>query len=249
MDKKIFDLISIIKNSNNIVFFGGAGVSVASNIPDFRGDKGLYRDNNRIPVEDILSESFFYENTKDFYSFYKKKMIYVDALPNNCHKALTYLEKIGKLKKIITQNIDNLHQKAGSNNVLEFHGSVYRNKCIKCGKNFNVEYILNADPIPYCDKCGGLVKPEVVLYEGSIDYDIIEQSIDCISNCDTLIVGGTSLTVYPAAGLVRYFRGKNLIIINKSSSEYDYLANLIINDDIDYVFKEVYEELSKEENE
>lgn len=238
-------LCDIIKNSKNIVFLGGAGVSVESGIPDFRSANGIYSEKSEIPAEVILSHDFFYHKTKEFYDFYKNKMIYLNALPNDCHKTLAYLEKIGKLKAIITQNIDNLHTEAGSKNVYEIHGSVMRNHCLKCNKFYDVNYIMNHEGVPKCE-CGGLIKPDVVLYDENLDRNMIIDSILAISTCDTLIIGGTSLTVYPAAGFVEYFNGKNLVIINKSVSSLDNKANLVINDNIGKVFKEVYDILSKE---
>ncbi len=241
-------LIEIINNSENIVFFGGAGVSVESNIPDFRSAKGLYHEKTEIPVEVILSHSFFVKYPQKFYDFYKKKMIYTEAKPNNCHLALAELEKMGKLKAVVTQNIDNLHTLAGSKNVLELHGSVYRNRCTKCGKKFDIDYILQAEGVPYCNHCNGIIKPDVVLYEEELDYITLTKSIDYISQADTLIIGGTSLTVYPAAGLINYFNGKNLIIINKSSSEYDKNATLYINDNISEVFEKVMKGIQNGKN-
>lgn len=235
-------LCEIIKNSKNIVFLGGAGVSVESGIPDFRSSKGIYAEKSEIPAEVILSHNFFYQNTKEFYEFYKNKMIYLNALPNDCHKTLAYLEEIGKLKAIVTQNIDNLHTLAGSKNVYEIHGSVMRNHCLKCNKFYGVNYIMEYNGIPKCE-CGGIIKPDVVLYDENLDRKMIINSIEAISNCDTLIIGGTSLTVYPAAGFVEYFNGKNLVIINKSISSLDNRASLVINDDIGKVFKEVYEKI------
>jgi len=233
-------LIDIIKSSNNIVFLGGAGVSVESGIPDFRSSTGIYSEEYTYPAEKILSHNFFFEKTKEFYEFYKKKMLYLDAKPNDCHKTLAYLEKIGKLKAIITQNIDNLHNEAGSKKVYEIHGSVMSNHCIRCNKFYDVNYIAKSNDIPKCD-CGGIIKPDVVLYDENLDRNMIIDSINYISTCDTLIIGGTSLTVYPAAGFVEYFNGKNLVIINKSVSSYDNRANLVINDDIGKVFKQVYD--------
>jgi NAD-dependent deacetylase len=228
-------LKSIINNSKNIVFFGGAGVSTESNIPDFRSESGLYKtkSNYSYPPEVMLSHSFFMKDPEDFFEFYKSKMIFKNAKPNLAHIALTQLEKVGKLKVIITQNIDGLHQSSGSKNVLELHGSIHRNYCMDCGKFFNLDYILNTSSVvPRCDKCNGIIKPDVVLYEESLDMDILNNSINFIKSADTLIVGGTSLVVYPAASLVKYFRGKNLVLINKSSTPYDNMANLVINSSI-----------------
>ncbi|MDP4144264.1 MAG: NAD-dependent protein deacylase [Bacillota bacterium] len=228
-------LKSIIDSSNNIVFFGGAGVSTESSIPDFRSENGLYKTKNNLsyPPETMLSHSFFIKHPEDFFEFYKAKMIYKDAKPNAAHNALAELERRGKLKAIITQNVDGLHQAAGSKNVLELHGSIHRNYCMQCRKFFDLDYIINSNAtIPKCDNCASTIKPDVVLYEEGLDSDIIERSVKYISIADTLIVGGTSLVVYPAAGLIRYFKGTNLILINKSSTPYDNEASLVINDSI-----------------
>ena len=233
---KIEKLQELIDNSENIVFFGGAGVSTASGIKDFRSKDGLYNMKYDYPPEEILSHTFFINKTKDFYKFYKDKMNSLDKKPNSCHLYLTKLEKQGKLKAIITQNIDGLHQKAKSTNVLELHGSIYRNRCTKCNKFYDEKIVFNSSGIPTCT-CGGLIKPEVVLYEEPLDNNTIVDSIKYISNCDLLIVAGTSLTVYPASGFIDYFKGKNLVIINKMTTNYDNRADLVINDDIEHVFK------------
>lgn len=235
------NLKSITDASNNIVFFGGAGVSTESNIPDFRSETGLYKtkDNFSYPPEVMLSHSFFASHTEDFFDFYKAKMIYKNAKPNDAHHALSELEKRGKLKAIVTQNIDGLHQMAGSKNVLELHGSIHRNYCTKCHKSFDLDYILNSKGIPKCDKCGGIVKPDVVLYEEGLNMDVINKSVNYIKNADLLIVGGTSLVVYPAAGLIDYFKGKHLALINKSSTQYDNRADIIIHDSIGKVLKSI----------
>jgi NAD-dependent deacetylase len=228
-------LKEIIQNSNNIVFFGGAGVSTESNIPDFRSANGLYNEkqNRTFSPEQILSHSYFMRYTEDFYKFYKEKMIYTSAKPNKAHLALSELEKRKKVKAVITQNIDGLHQMAGSNNVLELHGSIHRNNCMSCGKFFDLNYVMNSkNLVPHCDVCGGIVKPDVVLYEEALNDDVIENTVKHISNAEVLIIGGTSLVVYPAAGLVRYFKGKHLILINKSSTPYDKEADMVINDSI-----------------
>lgn len=235
---KIEQFKKIISESNNIVFFGGAGVSTESKIPDFRSSDGLYKEKAKVPPEEILSHHFFLENTDLFYDFYRSKMLYPDALPNNTHLALAKLEKEGKLKAVITQNIDGLHQKAGSVNVLELHGSVLRNYCMKCHKFFGLDKILETSGVPRCD-CGGVIKPDVVLYEEALDSNVLEKSLYYISKCDTLIIGGTSLTVYPAAGLVQYFNGKHLIIINRDVTSYDNYAELVIQDSLGNVFKEL----------
>jgi len=235
-------LKEIIKKSNNIVFFGGAGVSTESNIPDFRSENGLYKTKNNISYapETMLSHSFFKRHTEEFYDFYKKKMIYKDALPNNAHYVLTELENKGKLKAIITQNIDGLHQISGSKNVLELHGSIHRNYCMGCHKHFDLEYIINSISIvPKCDECGDIIKPDVVLYEEPLDMDVINKAVNYVSDADVLIIGGTSLVVYPAANLVNYYKGNKLVLVNKSTTPYDNKANLIINDSIGKVMKSI----------
>lgn len=234
-------LKQLINDSNNIVFFGGAGVSTESNIPDFRSSDGLYTDNNktRYSPETILTHTFFIKRTKDFYDFYKSKMIYRNATPNDAHYALAKLEKMGKVKVVVTQNIDGLHQQAGSKNVLELHGSVYRNYCMKCRKFFELDYILKSDDIPYCDECNGVVKPDVVLYEEGLDMDIVDRAVNSIANADVLIVGGTSLTVYPAAGLIKYYQGDKLVLLNKSETPFDSQADLIIREKIGETLKQV----------
>ena len=232
------ELQKIISESSNIVFFGGAGVSTESGIPDFRSVDGLYHQQWDYPPEVILSHSFFMKNPEEFYRFYRAKML-CEAQPNPAHKKLAALEKTGKLKAVITQNIDNLHQMAGSKNVYELHGTLYKNYCTKCGKNFDVDYVMNSSGIPRCDKCGGIVRPDVVLYEEGLDGTTIYKSVDAIEKADVLIVGGTSLNVYPAAGLIDYYRGNKLVLINKSVTSYDRRANLIIRENIGEVFKEV----------
>lgn len=227
----------IIENSNNIVFFGGAGVSTESGIPDFRSKDGLYNQKYDYPPELILSHTFFYNNTEEFYKFYKDKMNSLKYEPNITHIKLKELEDKGKLKCIITQNIDGLHTKSGSKNVLEIHGTIYKNHCIKCNKEYSAEYVFNSNGIPRCN-CGGIIKPDVVLYEEPLN-ESFEEAIRYIQNCDTLIVGGTSLTVYPAASLIRYFKGKNLILINKDKTPYDNIATLVINKKLGEVFKEI----------
>lgn len=217
-----------IDESDNIVFFGGAGVSTESNIPDFRSTDGLYNQKYDYPPETILSHSFYRRNTEEFYRFYHDKMIYPDAKPNKAHLALAELEEKGKLKAVITQNIDGLHQKAGSKEVLELHGSVLRNYCERCGKFYDEKYILASAGVPKCE-CGGTIKPDVVLYEEGLDDNIIRKSIEYIGNADVLIVGGTSLTVYPAAGFIDFYRGKKLVLINKDATAMDYKADLCIH--------------------
>ena len=239
MYEKYGKLQEIIDNSNYIVFFGGAGVSTASNIPDFRSAEGLYNKEFSHPPEVIISDEFFYANTKEFYDFYTNNMIFTDAKPNACHTKLGEMEKAGKLKAIVTQNIDNLHQLGGAEKVYELHGSVYRNNCILCNKFFDVHYVLDSGDIPVCDECGGIVKPDVVLYGEALDQGILRDAIHEISKADTLIIGGTSLGVYPAAGMINYFNGKNLVLINKSSTPRDRDATLLINDDISKVFENI----------
>lgn len=238
MNKKIELLKNIIENSTNIVFFGGAGVSTESGIPDFRSKDGLYNQKYKFPPEEILSHHFFVNNTADFYEFYKNKMNSLKYAPNITHIKLAELENKGILKGVITQNIDELHQKAGSKNVLELHGSVYRNYCMKCNKFYDSNYVFDSKNIPYCE-CGGIIKPDVVLYEESLDYTVLENSISLISSCDTLIIGGTSLTVYPASGLIKYFKGRNLILINKDVTSFDKIASLVINDSLGNVFSNI----------
>ncbi|WFA10445.1 NAD-dependent protein deacylase [Tissierella sp. Yu-01] len=233
-------LKEIIDKSTNIVFFGGAGVSTESGIPDFRSAAGLYssENNSEYSPEYMLSHTFYKTHTDEFFNFYKNKMIYKDALPNNAHKVLAELEKKGKLKAVITQNIDGLHQIAGSRNVLELHGSIHRNYCEECKTYYDLDYVLNSDGIPKCD-CGGIVKPDVVLYEEGLDSNVIEESLRYIELADVLIIGGTSLVVYPAASLIRYYRGKKLILINKSETQYDSKALLTFNDSIGKILGDI----------
>lgn len=226
------ELQEIIDESKRIVFFGGAGVSTESGIPDFRSVDGLYNQKYKFPPEEIISRSFFEENTEEFYRFYKDRMIFKDAEPNAAHLKLAELEKAGKLSCVVTQNIDGLHQKAGSRRVIELHGSVMRNYCMKCGEFYPLEYIVNSDGVPRCAKCGGIVKPDVVLYEESLNGEDIDTAIREIMAADTLIIGGTSLVVYPAASFVNYFNGKHLAVINKSPTNADKNAELVISDSI-----------------
>lgn len=227
-------LRELIQSAKRIVFFGGAGVSTESGIPDFRSEQGIFktRQDYGCSPETILSHTFFIENPKVFYKFYREKMIYLDALPNEAHKALARLEASGKLTAVITQNIDGLHQAAGSKNVLELHGSVHRNYCMQCGKFYPLQAVTDCDGIPTCAECNGIIKPDVVLYEEALDHSVLEKSVDYIEKADLMIVGGTSLNVYPAAGLLRYFKGHNLVIINKSPTLYDRKACLCIADSI-----------------
>lgn len=226
-EKEVERLQEIIDDSRDIVFFGGAGVSTESNIPDFRSADGLYQQKYKYSPEQIVSHSFFVQNTEGFYEFYKDKMMFLDALPNQAHLKLAELEKAGKLTAVITQNIDGLHQAAGSKNVLELHGSIHRNYCQKCGKFYDAAYVKGSEGIPKCS-CGGRIKPDVVLYEEGLDPDVIRKSIEAISRADTLIIGGTSLVVYPAAGFIDHFRGKHLVVINKSATAREVGAELSI---------------------
>ena len=232
MDENRKKLQEIITESDNIVFFGGAGVSTESGIPDFRSVDGLYHMKYDYPPETILSHTFFVRNTKEFYRFYRDKMLCLDVKPNAAHLKLAELEAKGKLKAVVTQNIDGLHQAAGSKKVMELHGSVHRNYCQKCGKFYDAEYMQNYDgDVPLCE-CGGVIKPDVVLYEEGLDQQTIQDSIYYISHADVLIIGGTSLAVYPAAGLIDYFHGKHLIVINKAPTPRDRHADLLIQDPI-----------------
>lgn len=232
-------LKELLDSSDNIVFFGGAGVSTASNIPDFRSADGLYSEQSKTSYspEQMLSHSFFLRHTAEFFEFYKSKMIYRDAKPNYAHIALAKLERSGKLKAVITQNIDGLHQMAGSRKVLELHGSVHRNRCMKCRKPFDLDYILNSEAVPLCNACGGIVKPEVVLYEESLDEKVVDDAVKYIEHADVLIIGGTSLSVYPAAGLITYYRGQKLVLINKTATPFDSRADLVISGNIAEIFK------------
>ena len=238
MNEKVEELRKIINESDNIVFFGGAGVSTESGIPDFRSKDGLYNLKYKYPPEEILSHSFFINNTKEFFEFYRDKMNSLKYEPNITHIKLSELEKKGKLKAVITQNIDGLHQKAGSKNVLELHGSVLRNYCMKCKKEYSAEYIFNSNKVPICS-CGGIIKPDVVLYGENLNDNIVEKSMDYIRNAEVLIIGGTSLTVYPASSLIYYFKGKKLVLINRDSTQMDSRADLVINDSLGNVFKNI----------
>ena len=233
-----------IQESSNIVFFGGAGVSTESGIPDFRSQDGLYHTKYKYPPEMIISHSFFVRNPEEFYRFYKDRMLYPDAEPNDAHKALAAWEAEGRLRSVVTQNIDGLHQKAGSHRVLELHGSVLRNYCTRCKKAFPLEYVMQAEGVPCCDACGAIVKPDVVLYEESLDDRILREAVRDISEADMLIVGGTSLVVYPAAGLIDYYRGKRLVLINKDEAARDSAADLCIHGKIGEVFRQVREQES-----
>lgn len=232
MTDEIKRLQEIIGNCGSLVFFGGAGVSTESGISDFRSADGLYNQKYRFPPETILSHTFFVRHTEEFYEFYRDKMLCLDAKPNKAHLFLAELEKAGKLGAVVTQNIDGLHQKAGCKKVYELHGSVHRNYCQKCGKSFDAEFILNSSGVPKCTDCGGIIKPDVVLYEESLDDRTVNASVNAIASADVLIVAGTSLTVYPAAGLTRYFNGNSLVLINKSATPLDGKADLIIYDSV-----------------
>lgn len=237
-EAEIAKLQEIIDDSENIVFFGGAGVSTESGIPDFRSADGIYHQQYRYSPEQIVSHSFFVRNTEAFYEFYKDKMMFLEAKPNAAHLKLAQLEAEGKLKAVITQNIDGLHQVAGSKTVWELHGSIHRNYCQKCGKFYDASYVKHADGVPRCE-CGGLIKPDVVLYEEGLDPGVIDHSIRAIREADTLIIGGTSLVVYPAAGFIDYFRGKHLVVINKSATAKEVRAELTIAAPIGEVMKEI----------
>ena len=238
MKDKIAQLQEIIDQYDNIVFFGGAGVSTESGIPDFRSQDGLYHQKYDFPPETILSHTFFLNNTEEFFKFYRDKMLCDTAKPNAAHLKLAELEKAGKLKAVITQNIDNLHQMAGSRKVLELHGSVYRNYCMRCGKFYDFSYVKNSTGVPYCE-CGGVVKPDVVLYEEMLDSTTLAESVDAISRAQVLIIGGTSLAVYPAASLIDYFRGEAIVVINKAPTPRDRSADLLIKDPIGHVFSQI----------
>lgn len=250
IELKTVELKSIIDNSNNIVFFGGAGVSTESGIPDFRSESGLYKakqEFGRSP-EELISHSSFMADPELFFNYYKSNMIFPDAKPNDAHKALAKLAADGKVKAVVTQNIDGLHELAGSKAVYDIHGSVHRNYCLDCGAKYDLEYILNPnncinksgtqEHVPYCEKCGGMVRPDVVLYEESLDDETVSKAVDAISKADTLIVGGTSLVVYPAASFLNYFRGNNIVLINKSATGFDSNADLVIHEPIGQVMSE-----------
>lgn len=245
------ELKKLIESSNNIVFFGGAGVSTESNIPDFRSESGLYKAQQSYghSPETMLSCDFFYSDTETFYRYYKENLIYQDAIPNPAHIGLAKLEEMGKLKAIITQNIDGLHQKSGSKNVFELHGSVLKNTCTSCKAHFDLDYVMDIahagrhgniiSDIPVCDKCGSIVKPDVVLYGEALDDAVVTGAVNAIEKADLLIVGGTSLAVYPAAGLINYFHGNNIVLINKDKTPFDARASLVIHAPIGEVFREI----------
>lgn len=236
--EQIKRLQEMIDESNNIVFFGGAGVSTESNIPDFRSADGLYQERYKYPPEQVVSHTFFVQKPELFYEFYKNKMMFLDAKPNKAHRKLAEMEEKGKLKAVITQNIDGLHQLAGSKCVLELHGSIHRNYCQRCGKFYDAKYVKESEGIPMCE-CGGIVKPDVVLYEEGLDSMTIQQSVRAISEAEMLIIGGTSLVVYPAASFIDYFKGKYLVVINKSATSRDAQADLCIQEPIGEVFGKI----------
>ena len=238
MEEKIQLLKELINESNNIVFFGGAGVSTESGIPDFRSKDGLYNQQYKYPPEEILSHTFFINNTDEFYSFYKAKMNSLKYQPNITHVKLAELENKGKLKAVVTQNIDGLHQKAGSKVVYELHGSVLRNYCMKCNKAYDAEYVFNCDGVPKCT-CGGIIKPDVVLYEEGLNHLTLSNAVNAIASADMLIIAGTSLTVQPASGLINYYSGNKLVLINRDATAYDTKANLVINKSLGKVFEEI----------
>ena len=239
MTSDLATLQTIINHAHRLVFFGGAGVSTESGIPDFRSQDGLYHQKYDVPPETILSHDFFVEKTADFYAFYKQKMLFLDVKPNAAHKKLAELERAGKVRAVITQNIDGLHQAAGSKTVLELHGSVLRNYCEKCHQFYGLNAILNSTGIPHCEKCGGTIKPDVVLYEEGLDEKTINAAVRYIHEADVLIIGGTSLAVYPAAGLIDYFQGDKLVVINKSATPRDKNADLLIQGPIGEVFHSI----------
>ena len=239
MQQELETLKKWIDNSDNIVFFGGAGVSTESGIPDFRSVDGLYNQQYDYPPETILSHTFFRRNTEEFYRFYRAKMLALDAKPNAAHKKLAQWEQEGKLKAVVTQNIDGLHQAAGSKMVYELHGSVHRNYCQKCGAFYDARYILESQGIPKCERCGGIIKPDVVLYEEGLDDATMRGAIRAISHADVLIIGGISLTVYPAAGLIDYYNGNKLVLINKSVTPMDSRADLLVQGPIGEIFSQL----------
>ncbi len=235
---EINQLQTLIDSSQKIVFFTGAGISTESNIPDFRSADGLYQQTSKIPPETILSHTYFINNPDDFYRFYRENMLYLDALPNSAHKFIANLEINGKCIGVITQNIDGLHQLAGSKHVCELHGSVYRNTCMKCHKPHSISAIINNESIPLCE-CGGIIKPDVTLYEEALDENVIDDALNLITSADLLIVCGTSLSVYPAAGFIRYFSGNSLVLLNKTATPFDNQADLCIHDSLGNIFSQI----------
>ena len=238
MNSKLDTLKTWVDEARSIVFFGGAGVSTESGIPDFRSVDGLYNQKFKYPPETIISHSFFERRPEEFFDFYKEKMLPLGFEPNVTHKVLARWEREGKLLAVVTQNIDGLHQKAGSRNVLELHGSVLRNYCVRCHKSYSAEFVKNSKGVPLCD-CGGVVKPDVVLYEESLDQDVMYRAARAISEADMLIVGGTSLTVWPAAGMIRYYRGSRLVLINRDATPYDDEADLVLHESLGEVFRQL----------
>ena len=237
--EKVDRLKRIVEESDNIVFFGGAGVSTESGIPDFRSVDGLYNQKYKYPPEVMVSHSFYRTHTKEFFEFYRNKMIALEAKPNAAHLKLAELEKQGKVRAVITQNIDGLHYAAGNKEVLELHGSVHRNYCESCGKSYPVQYIMESQDVPKCEACGGIVKPDVVLYEEGLDPDVMQRAVSYIRNAEVLIIGGTSLAVYPAAGFIDYFKGKHLVVINMDKTSRDVNADLVITERIGEVFEQL----------
>ena len=238
MNSKLDTLKTWVDEARRIVFFGGAGVSTESGIPDFRSVDGLYNQKFKYPPETIISHSFFEERPEEFFEFYKEKMLPLGFEPNVTHKVLARWEREGKLSAVVTQNIDGLHQKAGSKNVLELHGSVLRNYCVRCHRSYSAEFVKNSKGVPRCD-CGGVVKPDVVLYEESLDQDVMYRAAQAISQADMLIVAGTSLTVWPAAGMIRYYRGKRLVLINRDVTPFDREADLVLHQSLGEVFRQL----------
>ncbi len=239
MSDAVERLKELVESTDNIVFFGGPGVSTESGIPDFRSQDGLYNQKYKYPPEQIVSHTFLTKKPQEFFEFYKDRMIYQDAKPNKAHLKLAQWEKEGKLKAVITQNIDGLHQAASSKNVLELHGSTLRNYCLKCGRRYDIDYVINSkETIPYCE-CGGMVRPDVVLYEEGLDMDVIESAVSYIKNADVLIIGGTSLAVYPAAGLIDYYTGDKLVVVNKSATPRDSQADLVVQGSIGEIFDQL----------
>ncbi|MBR6120003.1 MAG: NAD-dependent protein deacylase [Oscillospiraceae bacterium] len=238
MNSKLDTLKTWVDEAQRIVFFGGAGVSTESGIPDFRSVDGLYNQKFKYPPETIISHSFFEERPEEFFAFYKEKMLPLGFEPNVTHKVLARWEREGKLLAVVTQNIDGLHQKAGSKNVLELHGSVLRNYCVRCHRSYSAEFVKNSKGVPRCD-CGGVVKPDVVLYEESLDQDVMYRATRAISQADMLIVAGTSLTVWPAAGMIRYYRGSRLVLINRDETPFDREADLVLHEKLGEVFREL----------
>jgi NAD-dependent deacetylase len=238
-EEKVEKFLEMVEQSYNIVFFGGAGVSTESGIPDFRSVDGLYNQEYDYPPETILSHTFYRRNTEEFYRFYRNKMLCLGAQPNLAHKKLAELEAVGKVKAVVTQNIDGLHQLAGSKKVLELHGSVHRNYCESCHQLYDAEFVLHSTGVPHCEKCGGEIKPDVVLYEEGLDNRTIQEAVHYISNADMLIIGGTSLAVYPAAGLIDYYQGDKLVLVNKSATPRDAIANLVLQESIGELFGKI----------